>query len=57
MKKENGVLRFDGIPCKRKSDNVVGIYDIISNSFKPNVSGTNALVAGPVIDVYLPGGN
>jgi hypothetical protein len=53
----DNVLRFDGIPCKRKSDNVVGIYDIISNSFKTNVSGTNALVAGPVLDTYLPSGN
>jgi hypothetical protein len=53
----DNTLRFDGIPCKRKSDNVVGLYDVVSNTFKTNVSGTNTLVAGPVIEAYLPSGN
>lgn len=34
------------IPCYRKADNVVGLYDTISNNFLTN-SGSGTFVAGP----------
>ena len=49
----DSVLAFNGIPCKRDSDGVVGLYDTVSDTFKTNAEGTNALVAGPVFS-YLP---
>lgn len=33
---ENGSLKCHLIPCYRKSDNVIGMYDLISKSFKTN---------------------
>ncbi len=49
----NNALMFNGIPCRRNSDNVVGIYDTVSQTFKTNAAGTNSLTAGPVAS-YLP---
>lgn len=43
---DNGNLVFNGIPARRNSDNTLGIYDTVSNTFKTNV-GTGAFVAGP----------
>lgn len=38
---ENGSLKCNLIPCYRKSDNVIGMYDLVSNTFKINeLSGT-----------------
>jgi hypothetical protein len=39
-------LMRDFIPARRKSDNVLGLYDIITNTFYIN-SGTGTFVAGP----------
>lgn len=34
-------LLFDGVPCYRKSDNIIGMYDMVSNVFCPvHGSGT-----------------
>lgn len=42
-----GVLQQEYIPCKRKSDGVVGFYDTVSSAF---VSATNgALTSGPEV--------
>ena len=41
------------IPCQRKSDNICGLYDTVSNTFKP-MQGTVITddAAGPVVDEY-----
>ena len=45
---DNGNVVFNGIPARRDSDGVLGMYDTISNTFKTNQwSGT--FVAGPVV--------
>lgn len=36
------------IPCYRKSDNVVGMYDLVEDKFHTN-SGTGDFVAGPEV--------
>ena len=41
--KSNGVLVFDGVPCKR--GDIVGLYNTVTNEFLLN-SGTGALIAG-----------
>ena len=50
--KQNGVMLYDYIPCLRDSDNVVGFYDTVSQTFKTN-GGNGTLTAGPVAS-YLP---
>ena len=42
-------LSFDGVPAKRNSDGVVGLYDTVNNVFYTN-SGTGSFIAGPVVD-------
>ena len=44
---------FNGIPCQRKSDNVCGMYDIVTSTFYP-MEGTSVTsgAAGPVVDEY-----
>ena len=38
---ENGSLKCNLIPCYRKSDNKIGMYDLVSKTFKTNeLSGT-----------------
>ena len=44
----NNAISMDLIPCYRKSDNVAGMYDIISGNFLLN-NGSGTLVAGPDI--------
>ena len=39
--------RFNGIPAKRNSDNVVGMYDTVSKTFFTNAE-TGSFIAGPV---------
>lgn len=34
--RENGVLIANYIPCQRDSDGVCGMYDLVSNTFKPS---------------------
>lgn len=57
----NSVLRLGSsstisanlIPCQRKSDNVCGLYDTVSQTFKP-MQGTSITsgAAGPIADEY-----
>ena len=42
----NDNVVFDGIPARRKSDNVIGLYDTVTNTFFTN-AGTGIFVAGP----------
>lgn len=44
---DNGVVVRDYIPCYRKSDNVVGLYDMVSKQFYTN-SGSGSFVAGAI---------
>lgn len=41
----NGVLMRDFIPCYRKSDNVIGMYDLVNNKFYTN-AGTGTFKKG-----------
>ncbi len=43
----NGVIAFKGIPAKRNSDNAIGMYDLVTNTFFTN-AGTGEFVAGPL---------
>lgn len=43
---ENDVLVHDYVPCKRNSDDAVGVYDIVGGSFLEN-AGNGAFTAGP----------
>lgn len=45
---DNSVLVADYVPCRRKSDSVVGVYDLVNKDFKTN-SGSGSFIAGPVI--------
>lgn len=45
---ENGETIMDLIPCYRRLDNVVGLYDLVSKEFLLN-SGTGSFTAGPDI--------
>ena len=45
---DNGNLVFHGIPARRNSDGVLGIYDTVSKSFKTN-SCSGSFVAGPAV--------
>lgn len=45
---QNGKLVGDFRPARRKSDNVVGMYDAVSNKFYTN-SGTGDFAAGPSV--------
>ena len=45
---DNGVIKRDLIPAKRSSDNAIGMYDLITDSFIEN-SGTSSFSAGSVI--------
>lgn len=44
---ENDTLICDLIPVRRKSDNVIGMYDKVTNEFFMN-NGTGSFMAGPV---------
>ena len=43
---KNGELIMSLIPCKRMSNNAIGVYDIVNNAFIGN-SGTDTFIAGP----------
>ena len=49
---KNNVLIIDFIPAKRNSDGVIGMFDIVSQTFKTN-AGTGEFIAGPEV-VVLP---
>lgn len=40
------ILEFDGIPAKRNSDNALGMYDTVTNTFFTN-AGEGTFIAGP----------
>jgi hypothetical protein len=44
-----GTLIRDMMPCKRNSDNAIGLLDKVNNVFYTNPSG-DAFVAGPVVN-------
>lgn len=46
---ENNVLVRDFVPCYRKSDNEVGMYDIVGMRFYTN-AGVGSLIAGPDVN-------
>jgi hypothetical protein len=46
---DNGTLVQDLVPARRNSNNIVGMYDLVSGQFFTN-AGTGEFVAGPVID-------
>ena len=46
---KNGDMVFNGIPAKRNSDNVVGMYDTVTDTFFTN-AGTGTFTAGPEIN-------
>ena len=49
LTKNNGLIR-DLVPCKRNSDNMVGMYDVVNEEFyyPPNYQSYQ-LVAGPIV--------
>ena len=53
---DNDVLVQYLIPARHDSDNEIGMYDLVSNTFFTN-SGTGEFTAGPVANLYLPSGN
>ena len=48
----NGVLVRNYIPCRRNSDNVLGMYDLVTNTFETN-SGSGTFTAGSVDDSVI----
>lgn len=51
---EHEELIRDFIPCYRKSDNVIGMYDTVTHKFYKN-NGTGTFVAGPAIKKNILG--
>ena len=47
---QNNSLVGDFVPAKRNSDNVVGFYDLVSNTFYTN-EGTGSFTAGPLVNL------
>jgi len=45
IENENGVLVGDFVPCYRKSDNAIGMYDLVTNAFLGN-SGSGSFTKG-----------
>ena len=56
VKLDNGTTRRDFIPARRDSDNELGMYDIITNTFFTNAAGTGEFIGGPIVNLYLPVG-
>ena len=48
---ENAVMVHNYIPCRRDSDDEIGMYDLVSDTFFTN-SGTGTFIAGP--DTVFP---
>lgn len=46
---DNNILVRDFIPCYRKSDNEVGLYDLVNHVFYTN-AGTGAFGQGPIVN-------
>ena len=45
---KEGEVVFNGFPARRNSDNVLGMYDIVTGNFLTN-AGTGDFIAGPVV--------
>lgn len=43
--RENGIIVLDLVPCYRKSDGEIGMYDLVSNTFFTN-AGTGTFTKG-----------
>ena len=50
---DSGNLIANYIPCYRKEDDVIGFYDLVSDTFKTN-SGSGAFSKGPEVEYVLP---
>lgn len=50
---DSGTLVRDFVPAKRNSDSVVGLYDLVSNTFYGN-TGTGTFTAGPEVGAATP---
>ena len=50
----NGILAREFIPCYRKSDNVVGMYDVVNNVFYTN-NGTGNFNMGDILNEDVVG--
>lgn len=46
--KENSEYKINLVPAKRNSDNVIGMYDLVSGQFFTN-AGTGDFIAGPTV--------
>ena len=49
-------LIFNGVPARRDSDDEIGMYDTVTNTFFTN-AGNGTFTAGPDLNVYMPSGN
>ena len=50
---DNDVLKVDLIPCYRKSDKTVGMYDLVTGTFYIN-KGTDAFLKGEDVSIQTP---
>ncbi len=48
---KNNVLTYNLVPCRRKSDNVLGMYDTVNKTFLTN-AGTGTFSAGNDVDDF-----
>lgn len=48
LKRDNNDLVLNLVPARRNSDNVVGMYDLVNNTFYTN-GGAGAFIAGPEV--------
>lgn len=50
---ENNIMVRDFIPCYRKSDNEVGLYDLVTKTFFTNAGTDTFIVGSDVADPYI----
>lgn len=51
---EKSTIIMNLVPCKRSSDNAIGMYDLVTNTFYGN-SGTGTFVAGAEVQQIIDG--
>ena len=51
---QNGVKICDMYPCMRKSDGVVGVYDIVQNIFEPISGSATPKYEYETADIVVP---
>lgn len=51
--KDTNILQRNYIPCYRKSDNVIGLYDLVNNVFYTN-AGTGTFTYGNIVNMPNP---